>query len=539
MREIVVFHLGHCGNRAAESFWRYLCEEHCLNARGQFEDRHFLPLQRINVYFDEAPCCNFVPRAIFADLEPSALNYLRSSSHGRLFSPDSFIAGQTSAGNNWARGYHTEGAELLDRIVESARRMAEGCDCLQGFQLVHSIGGGTGSGLGTLLLENLKDIFPGRINNTFSVIPSPKVSEVVVEPYNAVFALSSMVQSSDETFCLDNEALYDICVDTLRLPGPSLDDLNHLVASAMAGVTSSFRFPGQLNADLRKLLTNMVPYRRLHFFVPGIAPLCARASECYRQPTVRELVYQLFSGSNLLAACDPAQGTFLTAAAIFRGRLSTRLVEEQMAGALAKQGLACCDFIPNNVKSAICDVPPRGLKMAATFIANTTAITQLFRRITGQFGAMFRQRAFLHWYTGEGMDEDEFTMMEQKLVDLIDEYGQYEQEHKHPDKAEADKYQTKDHTVQDRTFRSSAQFQAGGGEFFCFWLAKTSLTTAVTFPFVTNGSSTTPPLAQPGLSSPARDGSSNGKHQLKVKNNQPASSLTPPPTRLSAGKCSK
>ena len=43
----------------------------------------------------------------------------------------------------------------------------------------------------------------------------------------------------------------------------------------------------------------------------------------------------------------------------------------------------------------------RGLKMAATFIGNSTAIQELFKRISEQFTAMFRRKAFLHWYTGE------------------------------------------------------------------------------------------------------------------------------------------
>ena len=56
------------------------------------------------------------------------------------------------------------------------------------------------------------------------------------------------------------------------------------------------------------------------------------------------------------------------------------------------------DRIPNNVKTAVCDIPPRGLKMAATFIGNSTAIQELFKRISEQFTAMFRRKAFLHWY---------------------------------------------------------------------------------------------------------------------------------------------
>lgn len=79
-------------------------------------------------------------------------------------------------GNNWAKGHYTEGAELIDSVLEVMRKESEGCDCLQGFQLAHSLGGGTGSGLGTLLISKVREEYPDRIMNSFSVVPSPKVS---------------------------------------------------------------------------------------------------------------------------------------------------------------------------------------------------------------------------------------------------------------------------------------------------------------------------------------------------------------------------
>ena len=79
-------------------------------------------------------------------------------------------------GNNWAKGHYTEGAELIDSVLDVLRKESEGCDCLQGFQLAHSLGGGTGSGLGTLLISKIREEYPDRIMNTFSVVPSPKVS---------------------------------------------------------------------------------------------------------------------------------------------------------------------------------------------------------------------------------------------------------------------------------------------------------------------------------------------------------------------------
>ena len=101
------------------------------------------------------------------------------------------------------------------------------------------------------------------------------------------------------------------------------------------------------------------------------------------------------------------------------------------------------EWIPNNIKTAVCDIPPRGLSMASTFIGNTTAIQELYKRISEQFTAMFKRKvswlgtctlislttpqAFLHWYTGEGMDEMEFTEAESNMNDLISEYQQYQE----------------------------------------------------------------------------------------------------------------
>ena len=83
--------------------------------------------------------------------------------------------GQSGAGNNWAKGHYTEGAELVDSVLDVVRKESESCDCLQGFQLTHSLGGGTGSGMGTLLISKIREEYPDRIMNTFSVVPSPKV----------------------------------------------------------------------------------------------------------------------------------------------------------------------------------------------------------------------------------------------------------------------------------------------------------------------------------------------------------------------------
>nr|XP_016460004.1 PREDICTED: tubulin beta-1 chain-like [Nicotiana tabacum] len=106
--------------------------------------------------------------------------------------------------------------------------------------------------------------------------------------------------------------------------------------------------------------------------------------------------------------------------------MSTKEVDEQMINVQNKNSSYFVEWIPNNVNSTVCDIPPTGLKMASTFIGNSTSIQEMFRSFNEQITAMFRRKAFLHWYTREAMDEMEFTEVESNMNDLVSEYQQYQ-----------------------------------------------------------------------------------------------------------------
>merc|ERR1719211_788970 len=241
---------------------------------------------------------------------------------------------------------------------------------------MHSLGGGTGSGMGTLVLLKLRDAYPDRILNTFSVYPSPKVSDTVVEPYNAVLSSHQLLENSDETFIVDNEALYNINHNVLKNTQPTYEELNSLISQATCGITASLRFPSKLNGDLRKLGVNLVPFPRLHFFLVSQAPLLGKDASTHTNVKVAEL----------------------------------------------KQQDQFVEWIPNNIKTNIINTPPVTSDISCTFVANTTALKGIFQRLATQFGAMYRRKAFLHWYKGEGMDEMEFQEADKNVRDLITEY---------------------------------------------------------------------------------------------------------------------
>ncbi|VAH02602.1 unnamed protein product [Triticum turgidum subsp. durum] len=155
--------------------------------------------------------CSQLPWCVLMYVEPDTMGSVHTGSYGQIFRLDNFVFGQSGAGNNWAKGPYTEGGELIDSVLDVVRKEAENCAASK---VCHSLGGGTGS--------KIREEYPGRMMLTFSVFPSPKVSDTVVEPYNITLSVHQLVENADECMVLDNKALYDICFRTLKLTTPSL-----------------------------------------------------------------------------------------------------------------------------------------------------------------------------------------------------------------------------------------------------------------------------------------------------------------------------
>ena len=152
---------------------------------------------------------------------------------------------------------------------------------------------------------------------------------------------------------MDNEALYDICLRTLKLTTPSFGDPNHLISATMSRVTCCLGFPGQPNSDLRKPAVNPIPFPPLHFFMVGLARLVSRGSQQYHALTVPALSQQMWDAKNMMCAADPRHGRYLTASAMFKGKMSTKEVEEQMINAQNKNSPYFVEWIPNNENQTV------------------------------------------------------------------------------------------------------------------------------------------------------------------------------------------
>lgn len=429
MREIIHISAGQCGNQIGSAFWDTISDEHGIDESGHLHKDKACSASvdgypvngKLDVYYSESGS-RYIPRAVLVDLEPATLDAIRSGPRGDFYRPDNMVNALASAGNNWAKGYYTEGSEISERVMDAIRREVENTDHFQGFQLTHSLGGGTGSGLGSLLLSQIKDEYNDRILASHSVFPSWD-SDTVVEPYNSVLALAQLSEFTDETFCLDNHALYQIFQNVLKVPHPSHNGLNGLIAKVMAGVTTTLRYPGQLNSDLRKLAVNLVPQSRLHFFTVGYSPLLAPATNKFSNFGVSELAQQALDGRSFLSGVNPHEGRYLSCGAFYRGKASVKEIEDEMTKFRQKNEQLFVDYIPDNVQTSLCPVAPRNVATAATFVTNTTAVNQLLTRIREKFMKMWNRHAFVHWYEAEGMERMEFEEASEALADLVRSYA--------------------------------------------------------------------------------------------------------------------
>ena len=420
MREILSIHVGQCGNQIADRFWHLILKEHGLHESGAVKDSAAVKANANHeVFFHRVRDGKYVPRAVLVDLEPGVIARIEGGEMAELFDEGSIIRKLPGAANNWARGYNVEGERVIDQIMNTIDSAVEKTKALQGFLLTHSIGGGSGSGLGSLILERLRQAYPKKKIFTFSVAPSPLISDAAVEPYNAVLTLEKIRQNADCAILLDNQALFRIAKNRFHRT-PTYMDLNHIVALIMSGVTASLRFPGRLNTDLSEFVTNLVPFPGCHFLTASFAPMRSAQSESVVRTNFADLARETFTEENFTAEIDWANGVYLAACALFRGDVRAKEVDENMAA--IRKSLNFASYVPTGIKIGVAETAPEGFASSGLALVNHTGINAVFNRLLNQFDIMFDNHAYTHWYEGAGVARSAMQAARNTVVELSQSY---------------------------------------------------------------------------------------------------------------------
>ncbi|KAI9835076.1 MAG: hypothetical protein M1819_002628 [Sarea resinae] len=433
-REIITIQAGQCGNSVGSQFWQQLCQEHGISQDGNLEDFATEGGDRKDVFFYQSDDTRYIPRAILLDLEPRVINSIQTGAYKNIYNPENFYVGKNGigAGNNWAAGYAT-GESVHEEVIEMIDREADGSDSLEGFMLLHSIAGGTGSGLGSFLLERLNDRFPKKLIQTYSVFPDTQnAGDVVVQPYNSLLAMRRLTQNADSVVVLDNGALSRIAADRLHVQEPSFQQTNQLVSTVMSASTTPLRYPGYMHNDLVGIIAALIPTPRCHFLMTSYTPFTGdnvEQAKTVRKTTVLDVMRRLLQPKNRMVSTNPSKKScYISILNIIQGEADPTDVHKSLLRIRERRLATFIPWGPASIQVALTKKSPyipMSHRVSGLMLANHTGIATLFKRIVSQYDRLRKRNAFLEQYKKEAPFADglgEFDEARSVVTDLIAEY---------------------------------------------------------------------------------------------------------------------
>ena len=346
------------------------------------------------------------------------------------------------AGNNWALGYNMCSGEFLDSSLNCIRRELEFCECPTSLVSLHSMGGGTGSGLGTRMTEAMCDEFPDVTLLNIAVAPY-HFSEVVVQHYNSLLCLSKIAAAAHGVMLFENEVAQDLCKSMRRIARPTLNDINQTLASNILPVIlPKYRENSDLQSSICRDITNLCPHPHYKLLDVKHTPQTSDASIDFTFDSWSALVKNI---ENMQAAGTPSE-TSASRLLFSPNRTSSPIVHcVNMSSLLILRGLGSEDASKEcitNVRSSksirhaswsdsmeyynVCTSPSfvNGYQRSLTLVSNGQTVVPYLRRLLSKATEMFRVGAYVHQYTevNGDLEIDDFVDSFRALGQIHEDY---------------------------------------------------------------------------------------------------------------------
>ena len=426
-REVLSLHIGQCGCNVGLHTWRKLFEEHTCDKNimgmnsgflgGELSSKNEMP----SAFFYESEDGTYKPRSVLIDTDPHLSHTVSHECRSTElnFEADSVLSYKQDCRANYFEGLmKSRELGIVQDVTDQLLNQADRSDSVGGFLVYRSLGGGTGSGVGTRLLESVRDTFgPKSVIFEPLVFPSTDSSTASAEPYNCVFGLASGRNVASLSLMLDNEA-----VGKFGGGGVSVSHLNGTISRAISECTSTLRFPSSLNSSLDQIVTNLVPDPIFRY---PIVSMCSSESEA-----CSELVRGLFDPKNSLCLCPNLKlNRYFAATVIARtaSNAETHLAQIQRSLNRLKEELTFrknpVKFVPwigNSFKIGLLNNTHN--TNSVLLLANTTGVRTLFLRQYEKFLNLYYHKAYVWQFLEAGGELDDFHDATENLHEMLHQY---------------------------------------------------------------------------------------------------------------------
>ncbi|CCD24385.1 gamma-tubulin NDAI_0D00710 [Naumovozyma dairenensis CBS 421] len=450
--EIITLQIGQCGNHVGKQFWSQLADEHGLNRSGESTQATTNTTDnnaKTNIARDDFTTpffkennnsTRYTPRAIMIDMEPSAIFDVQNHFPGFFDDRNTWISqGELGAGNTWAKGYDC-GTTNEDTFLNMIDKEIDSTENFEGFQIIHSVAGGTGSGLGSSLLEAISERYPKKFLSTYSVFPG-KESEVVVQPYNTILTLRRLAENSDAAIIFDNNALLDLTGKVFRDPKTDYDHTNQLIAATMSSITNSIRFPSYMYCSMPSIFSTLVPSPDLQFLSPSFTPFTSdyvtqtqtHHNTYKRNNTAYDVLLDLLDPSNSLISSHVNNPTYFNVFNTIIGNVDRNDITRAIGKIQQRINFApwASNIVHVNVGRRSPYLIEKKTNNTCTneingmMLASSTQILSVLDRACKTFDKIFAKKAFLKTFEDGNLfknGQDEFIASREVVQNVIDEY---------------------------------------------------------------------------------------------------------------------
>ncbi|KAA6369580.1 MAG: putative Tubulin gamma-2 chain, partial [Streblomastix strix] len=326
------------------------------------------------------------------------------------------------------------------------------CSSLEGFIITHSPAGGTGSGLGSYIMEHLSNEYPTKVVDSFSIFPGAD-SDVVVQSYNQILTLQRLTECAHIVVPIVNSALFQIAKTRLKIESPKNEDINTFIATVMGLATSTLRFPGYTHNSLEGIAASLVPFPGCNLITSSCTPLAPAQTLLtnVRSTTISDVMERLLMPDNKLISYQTSSllgtqqrqqisGCYVSALDILRTKINYKIDHDYISNYLPiiKRKLNFASWSPPALEIAFTNEPiisnkrsgnewvRLGCNVQGLMLANHTGIATLLNMIRGDFLKQFQMGANMHIFKETGLlhnePEAEFQHASEVTKGVIDEY---------------------------------------------------------------------------------------------------------------------